>query len=147
VLTKQQESIEGVINFPEDEPSALEALIKLMYGYWYTPPVMFPQTYELAQKYQLPNIAKRLKETFREWVRNDMGCYVAYGYWDLAKDLYGIDDYLPEIRAELVLSIYEYARILEEERDKVKNELLRCPGLAVDLVLLGWHGYESLGDK
>jgi len=68
-----QGSIENIIELPEDPADALETLVKLMYGMRWSDAiqdmflapkkwniVLLPETYELATKYQLPNIAKQI---------------------------------------------------------------------------------------
>lgn len=98
--------------------------------------VLLPETYELAIKYQLPSIAEQILEKLKmildgspEPIDLDRDFF-----WILANHLYSSynsDDYSLEMRAALVVSIYN----TQDQLDVVKKRLLSCPGLAVDLAL------------
>jgi len=102
------------------------------------PIVMLMWTCELAKKYQTPDITERILPTFRQTLSreyNNPGT-LAERCWPMTINLFERDD-LPEMRAELLVAFRKHAAKLAGKETFLREKLLKCPGLAIELALTG----------
>jgi len=153
-LTVRQESIENVIDFPEDHPAVLELMIMMLYDYTFEEAFkelvgtqeyhiqefhinLLPQLYELAKKYQLPHLLSTVLETLKRILEKHAAIGLKGFYWQLATYLDEDEDRAAEMRRILLDAFRKHAKSLSGEANWVKANLLNCPKLAIELAMSG----------
>jgi len=161
-LTLHQEACENIIKFPEDDPIAMKALVKHLYGYT-TIEVLTGDgkvgisvqwllgLHDIAQKYTQPQLAaSTLSEFERLCSMADSGTHLKQqaNWWEhMAKDIYNkASDYDRTLWRQALLRLtWIYSKILIQNEDLIKAVTRDVPGFAAELFLRG--GLDGKGIK
>lgn len=147
-----QEANESVIEFPEDPPEAMRALLQSHYGYSIGQSIVermvqvndlmttiLPHTYDLAMKYALPNLCQEVLRHFEViFSETTPPLSLAPGgwFWQVARYLYDDLERAPVMRTALN-SLLQKNYLHLKEKAIVLEELSRNPALAIELTLIG----------